>query len=796
MKPSDFCDQVVLPALFERLDSAFPEFGWKRSGAGWVASTWPSDFPYSVEHENPDRLAVYADRPWRIKVHGHDGVPLVAYVNGGRSPQGADYWTAVRELARRAGVDASPIERAPSAEETKAARERQTRGDALAVVIEYGTETLWSDAGTAARAYLASRGFTDDEIRSLGLGLYRSVADVSKRLRAAGIDREASSKVALEWAKLEGYILVPWHDAHGQPLTLYGRWATKTPPEGTPKTIALPGEGTKRDPLYFNRALKAGHRELVVVEGVFDAAMLQVRGDTRVVASVAAQLNGNQLEGLVRHQIQTVYICGDPDGGGIRGNVANVRELEKRGIRTFVVEQLPDGLDPDEYVLREGIEAWRARVANAEPGRVHQTRHALAEVTPESTTAERRALARAAMKLVGTFDPLDREDAVKLVAERTGYTFDTLAELLEEPASEDAPAGETADVGDEPSTEEAPEPNAAPRSPWDERWGTLADDTFSAAPPPREWLLSHVLPLGKVGMLVAEGGAGKTMALCQLALAVATGRAWLGMPVANPGRVLLVLGEEDAEEVRRRMFNAARSMKLTSEETRQTLSRIFTMPLAGVPCAMLDADERGTLSDSAFKEWLSAKLGEPSPDPWRLLAFDPLSRFAGADAEKDNAAATRFIQSIEALAGKTGATALVAHHSNKASRKEGDASTSAARGSSALTDGVRWVATLSVETLEHEAAEARERLSRVVTLAVTKSNYARHAEAVTLRYDNDHGGALVPLDASDLKTYVTPARARERDDETRKKRVEVAAMNAETKKRAEERRAKVGDDFE
>ena len=32
--PGDFLDQAVLPVLFERLDRAFPEFGWTRKGNG------------------------------------------------------------------------------------------------------------------------------------------------------------------------------------------------------------------------------------------------------------------------------------------------------------------------------------------------------------------------------------------------------------------------------------------------------------------------------------------------------------------------------------------------------------------------------------------------------------------------------------------------------------------------------------------------------------------------------------------------------------------------------------------
>jgi DNA primase len=102
------------------------------------------------------------------------------------------------------------------------------------------------------------------------------------------------------------------------------------------------------------------------VEGVFDAALLQVKGDSRAVASVAAQLNENQVETLRRHHIRSVYICGDPDGGGDRGTLANVAALEKAGIKAYVVPRLPDGMDPDEYVQAHGIDAWKALVSRSE----------------------------------------------------------------------------------------------------------------------------------------------------------------------------------------------------------------------------------------------------------------------------------------------------------------------------------------------------------------------------------------------------------------------------------------------
>jgi RecA-family ATPase len=286
----------------------------------------------------------------------------------------------------------------------------------------------------------------------------------------------------------------------------------------------------------------------------------------------------------------------------------------------------------------------------------------------------------------------------------------------------------------------------APPSVFGDRWKTLAAhggiEWFDIAPPRRRWLLelpgdnaqtgertTGILPLGKVGMLAAAGAAGKTMALLQLALAVATGRDWLDTyTTPNPGYVLLALGEEDLEEVRRRIYAAGRLMRLTDEQRRIAAERIIVLPLAGTRLSL--TDEHGL--PTAVQVELQARL-QSSSNEWRLIVLDPLSRFAGLDAEVDNHAATAFVETLEILAQTRGTpTLLVAHHTTKASRgADGDASAAtAARGASALTDGVRWVANL----------EPDRALPDRVRLTITKSNYSQRVPPINLV--RCEGGAL------------------------------------------------------
>src|SRR3546814_14499736 len=85
-----------------------------------------------------------------------------------------------------------------------------------------------------------------------------------------------------------------------------------------------------------------------------------------------------------------------------------------------------------------------------------------------------------------------------------------------------------------------------------------------------------------------------------------------------------------------------------------------------------------------------------SSDLLKLIVIDPASRFRGGN-ENSADDVTRFVEQLERLRQETGATVLVCHHANKASMNEttGVRGQAATRGSSAMTDGVRWQLNLS-----------------------------------------------------------------------------------------------------
>jgi RecA-family ATPase len=330
---------------------------------------------------------------------------------------------------------------------------------------------------------------------------------------------------------------------------------------------------------------------------------------------------------------------------------------------------------------------------------------------------------------------------------------------------------------------------------WDARVALSTAEWFSTAPAARRWLLRDsrrpkadgVLPLGKVGGIIAAGGGGKTMILVQLAIAVATGGKWLDTFSVAPegrGRVLMLLGEEDAEEVHRRMYNASRDGGPVPEP-----GTIVVLPLAGTACAMLEGDELRNPRETSFYTWLLAYVAR---ERFSLIIADPLSRFAGLEAETSNAIGTVFMSMLERLAMSNGATLLYSHHVNKLSRGEGAKVTGASgRGSSSIFDGARWECSLGAADLTKKIKDpdARERLGEVVTLAFTKSNYSKKPEPLTLRRSD--GGRLVPLDDVDQATVDTvdpdaPAKAatRRAQAETDREEKDQKAREAQSARKA------------
>lgn len=266
-----------------------------------------------------------------------------------------------------------------------------------------------------------------------------------------------------------------------------------------------------------------------------------------------------------------------------------------------------------------------------------------------------------------------------------------------------------------------------------------------ASPPP----LDHVLPglLAKtVGLMVGPGAVSKTMFALQLGIAMATGTELLGgligtMASSGPQRVVLVLAEETAEVVWHRL-HAIASVQLSEAgidpmESMELLERYLVIhALGGRGQLKLLGD--GLRATDAGEQLRTAAFGA------RLVILDPLRDFHDAD-ENDSAAMKALARHIASYAVSTGAAWLLVHHSSRASAISGfGGSADAGRGSTALTNAVRWQMNLSRPTREQakQLKISGDSLNDFVLLDIPKANYV-HSPTTRAVMRGPHG-VLVP----------------------------------------------------
>lgn len=400
-----FVDNNVLPKLTAEQIFTHASHRWQKDGDKWRGGC--------PKHESQSGTSFYINVPtlrWRCPACQVGGGPLqylhwLATNFAEVSPKRKDFVDLARHCAEM--VNEPFPERELTEEEKRRAEKCETRRAILQTVQATTEAALWSERGKPALVYLASRGFTEDDCRNLGLGLYPTVDEIRQAVKKAGHSEGEARSAGVLNPKWEGYIVFPWADEYGQPLTLYSKCVGKSPPDGRSKTYALCNpadetgndyEHTKRSPLYFDRAKRAGRKEVVLVEGVTDAALAQVRGETNVVACVAAELSRDQVATLARHRVECVTIALDPDQGGEGGIRSCIRSLLPARIAAYVAPQLPDGLDPDDFILAKGVAAWQAHIKQAVHAFRWKARQIIADHKPADGWTDRAqdALIRAA----------------------------------------------------------------------------------------------------------------------------------------------------------------------------------------------------------------------------------------------------------------------------------------------------------------------------------------------------------------------------------------------------------------
>jgi DNA primase len=95
--------------------------------------------------------------------------------------------------------------------------------------------------------------------------------------------------------------------------------------------------------------------EIILVEGLFDLAVLWQAGFRNVTCALGCHLNGRQLRQLCEGRRRDIYLAFDDDanGSGSQAAIRLSRFLADKGVRTLRIE-LPMGHDPNSFFTQGG----------------------------------------------------------------------------------------------------------------------------------------------------------------------------------------------------------------------------------------------------------------------------------------------------------------------------------------------------------------------------------------------------------------------------------------------------------
>lgn len=349
-----------------------------------------------------------------------------------------DFPEAVRFLADQLHMPLPQMENDPDWQRKRDQRDRLLSANREAARIFH--QTLYTKDGEASLHYLRKRGLTDNVIRKFGLGAAPEKWDfLTQQLLQKGFTLEELRQVGLTVVKDEETLpdgtkrpkrafdmfrnraIFPIIDQYGNVLAFGGRILG----EGQPKYL------NTSDTPVFNKRLgvyaanllrKERHLERVVlVEGYMDVVSLAQFGVTGVCATLGTALTNEQAR-LLKRFAPKVYLSYDGDSAGQHAILRGLDILEAEGIPARVLD-FPDGLDPDEFIRRDGLEGFE-KLPALSPATYRMRR--LKDQFDLSTQEGRTEYAKACAQILKGLEPVEMENHLQQLMVQTGFSREVL----------------------------------------------------------------------------------------------------------------------------------------------------------------------------------------------------------------------------------------------------------------------------------------------------------------------------------------------------------------------------------
>lgn len=223
--------------------------------------------------------------------------------------------------------------------------------------------------------YMKRRGISPAILKKFGIGYADEKWDsLYQYLKSQGVDTKIMVELGLVseskgkyYDKFRNRVMFPIINTSGKVIGFGGRAIT---PDDNPKYLNSPESKIfqKKNNLYglnISRQSVGKDGYIILVEGYMDTIALYQAGVTNVAASLGTALTENQAR-LIKRYTKNVVLSYDADSAGRAAALRGLDILKAEECKVRVLH-VTDGKDPDEYIKKNGKDAFLKLIDGALP---------------------------------------------------------------------------------------------------------------------------------------------------------------------------------------------------------------------------------------------------------------------------------------------------------------------------------------------------------------------------------------------------------------------------------------------
>ena len=229
--------------------------------------------------------------------------------------------------------------------------------------------SLFTNLGKNAIQYLKNRNIDRDTIKKFGIGLSvqkLSLTDYLKnknysidKLIDVGLTNDNGNDIFIN------RIMFPIYDLAGNPVAFSGRIYNI---KDTSKYInTKETDKFKKGKILYNYHIAKEHLKkndsVIIMEGQMDVIRASTIGVNNCIATMGTALTRDH-KSIIKNMTNNIVLCFDGDSAGEKATISAIELLEDTGIDIKIV-RLPNDMDPDEYIIKEGKDSFLYQISNA-----------------------------------------------------------------------------------------------------------------------------------------------------------------------------------------------------------------------------------------------------------------------------------------------------------------------------------------------------------------------------------------------------------------------------------------------